>query len=253
MSKSAYGMLAGVAALSVFALAQPASALTMKQCSEKYKTANDAGVRRLHELERLPQGRVRRGRHDGAQEGQGREGQSARPRRPLRRPDPACRNAARNFKAAKDAGTLGGMTWNEFRKAGCVAKTAAAKPAIKKEAARVAPAAEDHDGQRRRNAARATSRRRAAGTLGAMTWNEFRSAGCPTTIAKQSGSMLPTMGSIFPTTIARKYAGQTAGKARMLTCRDQYRANKAAGITEPRWTEEGGGYYSECNKRLSQQ
>ena len=30
----------------------------------------------------------------------------------------------------------------------------------------------------------------------------------------------------------------------MLTCRDQYRANKEAGVTEPKWTEEGGGYYS---------
>ena len=43
MSKRAHGMLAGVAALAAFAIAQPASALTMKQCSEKYKTANDAG------------------------------------------------------------------------------------------------------------------------------------------------------------------------------------------------------------------
>ena len=43
MSKTAYGTLAGVAALAAFAIAQPANALTMKQCSEKYKTANDAG------------------------------------------------------------------------------------------------------------------------------------------------------------------------------------------------------------------
>ena len=43
MSKTAYGMLAGVTALAAFAIAQPANALTMKQCSEKYKTANDAG------------------------------------------------------------------------------------------------------------------------------------------------------------------------------------------------------------------
>ena len=61
------------------------------------------------------------------------------------------------------------------------------------------------------------------------------------------------MGSLFPSGVAKKYAREPAGKARMLTCRDQYRANKEAGITEPRWTEEGGGYYSECNKRLSQQ
>jgi hypothetical protein len=43
MSKTAYGTLAGVAALAALAIAQPASALTMKQCSEKYKTASDAG------------------------------------------------------------------------------------------------------------------------------------------------------------------------------------------------------------------
>ncbi len=63
-----------------------------------------------------------------------------RPSRPPRRPDRACRNAARTIKAAKDASTLGGMTWNEFRKAGCVAKTAAAQARDKKETARVAPA-----------------------------------------------------------------------------------------------------------------
>ena len=165
---------------------------------------------------------------------------------------PSMQECSANFKAAKDANTLGGMTWNEFRKAGCVAKTAAAKPAMKKETARVAPAETTTTVTQKECSARYQSAK-TAGTLGTMTWNEFRSAGCPTTIAKKSGSMLPTMGSIFPTSIARKYAGQKAGKARMLTCRDQYRANKEAGITEPRWTEEGGGYYSECNKRLSQQ
>ena len=86
-----------------------------------------------------------------------------------------------------------------------------------------------------------------------MTWNEFRKAGCPTTIAKKTGSMVPTMGSIFPTSIAKKYAGQSVGKARLLTCRDQYMTNKAAGIRQPKWTEKGGGYYSDCNKKLSQQ
>ena len=44
MSKANYGMLAGVVALSAFALAQPANALTMRQCSEKYKAAHDAGI-----------------------------------------------------------------------------------------------------------------------------------------------------------------------------------------------------------------
>jgi len=38
--------------------------------------------------------------------------------------------------------------------------------------------------------------------------------------------MLPTMGSLFPSGIAKRYARQPAGKARMLTCRDQYRADR---------------------------
>ena len=157
-----------------------------------------------------------------------------------------------NFKAAKDTDTLGGMTWNEFRKAGCVAKTAAAKPAVKKEAARIAPettttvtpAGMQHPlpgGQVRRHARRHDVERVPLRRMPAPPLPSGAAACCR------------PWASIFPTSIAKKYAGQKAGKARMLTCRDQYRANKEAGITEPRWTEEGGGYYSECNKRLSQQ
>ena len=37
----------------------------------------------------------------------------------------------------------------------------------------------------------------------------------------------------------------------MQTCLDQYNANKAAGHgNSMNWIEKGGGYYSECNKRL---
>ena len=34
-------------------------------------------------------------------------------------------------------------------------------------------------------------------------------------------------GAVFPTAISTKYVKETAGKARMHTCRDQYHANKA--------------------------
>ena len=186
MSNGAYRILAGAAVLSAFALVQPASALTMKECSAKYKAAHDAGV-------------------------------------------------------------VGAMNWNDFRSAECGAD---ATMALKKAKAAPSTAAA---GPSMQECSAKYQAAKDAGTLGGMTWNDFRKAGCPTTIAKRSGTMTPTMGSIFPTGIAKKYAREGAGKARMLTCRDQYRANKAAGITEPRWTEEGGGYYSECNKRLSQQ
>ena len=248
LSKIAYGMLASVAALSVFSLAQPASALTMKQCSEKYKTANDAGgvgSMNWNDFRKAECG-------EGASMAFKKVKAEKKAEPSTAAAGPSMQECSANFKAAKDANMLGGMSWNEFRKAGCVAKTAAAKPAMKKETARVAPAETTTTVSQQECSTRYQAAK-SAGTLGALTWNEFRSAGCPVTMAKRSGSMLPTMGSLFPTSIARKYAGQKAGKARMLTCRDQYRANKAAGITEPRWTEEGGGYYSECNKRLSQQ
>jgi hypothetical protein len=48
-----------------------------------------------------------------------------------------------------------------------------------------------------------------------------------------------------------KYAQESAGKGRMHTCVDQYNANKATnGNGGMKWIMKGGGYYSECNKRL---
>ena len=253
MLKSAYRMLASVAALAAFAIAQPAGALTMKQCSEKYKSANDAGSVGTMSWNDFRKAECGEGATMALKKVKTEKLKSEKITPATAAAGPSMQECSANFKAAKDAGTLSGMSWNEFRKAGCVAKTAAVpKPAIKKEAARLAPTAEATTVSQQECSARYQAAK-TAGTLGPMTWNEFRSAGCPTTIAKKSGSMLPTMGSLFPAGIAKKYARQPGGKARMLTCRDQYRANKAAGITEPKWTEEGGGYYSECNKRLGQQ
>jgi hypothetical protein len=37
----------------------------------------------------------------------------------------------------------------------------------------------------------------------------------------------------------------------MKTCADQYKANKATNANGGmKWIEKGGGYWSECNKRL---
>jgi hypothetical protein len=48
-----------------------------------------------------------------------------------------------------------------------------------------------------------------------------------------------------------KYSKETAGKARMHTCVDQYNANKAANANGGmKWIQKGGGYYSECSKKL---
>ena len=114
------------------------------------------------------------------------------------------------YKAAKDAGTLGGQKWNDFRKAQCGAEaTPAAAPAA-------APAK-----QAKKEAAPAAS------------------------------PASPGGAAVFPTAVDPKYSKESAGKARMHTCVDQYNANKAANANAGlKWIQKGGGYYSECNKRL---
>jgi hypothetical protein len=115
------------------------------------------------------------------------------------------------YKAAKDAGTLGGQKWNDFRKSQCgdaAAATPAAAPAAK-------PAA------------------------------SAKPAAAPKAAAAPSGP------AVFPTAVAPKYSSETPGKARMHTCVDQYNANKATGANGGlKWIQKGGGYYSECTKRL---
>jgi hypothetical protein len=88
---------------------------------------------------------------------------------------------------------------------------------------------------------------RSAGTLGGMTWQESRKAKCGA--AATPRAYRP--GAVFPSGIAPKYADEPSGKARRLTCLDQYRANKASNANAGlRWIQKGGGYYSECNRRL---
>jgi hypothetical protein len=116
------------------------------------------------------------------------------------------------YKAAKDAGTLNGVKWNDFRKAQCgAAATAAPAPATTQPT--------------------------------------------PTTTAKPTSAPMrapaATGNAVFPSAVSSKYSSESAGKARMHTCLDQYKANKANTANSGlKWIEKGGGYYSECNKRL---
>jgi hypothetical protein len=112
------------------------------------------------------------------------------------------------YQAAKAAGTLNGLKWNEFRKEQCGAEATAAPPP---------PAAEK-----------------------------------PAAAAKPAAAPPAPIGNaVFPTAVSPKYSSESAGRARMHTCRDQYVANKAANANGGlRWIQKGGGYYSECNKHL---
>ena len=117
------------------------------------------------------------------------------------------------YQAAKTAGTLNGQKWNDFRKAECGAEavTAPAAPAAPKEAEAKPKKPE----------------------------------------AAPAAAPMPSGPAMFPMAVDPKYAKESAGKARMHTCVDQYNANKATNANGGlKWTQKGGGYYSECNKKL---
>jgi hypothetical protein len=103
---------------------------------------------------------------------------------------------------------------------------------------------------------------KSAGTLGGQNWRDFRKAHCgadataatpaaaPPATAPAAAPK-PTGNAVFPTAVSPKYSTESAGKARMHTCLDQYNANKAANANGGlKWIQKGGGYYSECNKQL---
>jgi hypothetical protein len=116
------------------------------------------------------------------------------------------------YKAAQTANTLNGMKWNDFRKAQCGtdAPATAAAPA--------APAA---------------------------TSPLAKPAAAPAAAAAGSA--------VFPRAVSTTYAKESPGVARRKTCLDQYNANKAKSESANGgmlWIQKGGGYWSECNKRL---
>jgi hypothetical protein len=100
----------------------------------------------------------------------------------------------------------------------------------------------------------------ANGALKGMSWNAFRKAQCganaapaaAATTTAASTAAVRAGSAVFPSAVSPKYADESAGKARMHTCLDQYKANKTSGGNGAlKWVQKGGGYYSECNKRLS--
>jgi hypothetical protein len=129
------------------------------------------------------------------------------------------------YQAAKTAGTLAGQKWNDFRKAQCGADAAAATPAT-------APAA-------------APAPAPAAAPKEAKKEAKKEAAPAPAPAAAPSGP------AVFPSAVDPKYSKESEGKARMHTCVDQYNANKAGnGNGGLKWIQKGGGYYSECTKKL---
>jgi hypothetical protein len=167
------------------------------------------------------------------------------------------------YQAAKTAGTLNGMKWNEFRKTECGTEaTAAPAPATAPLPTPTAHGLSMHECSAKYQAAKT------AGTLNGMKWNEFRKSQCgaeataepaPATAAApapatRSAAPVAIGNAVFPSAIDPKYSNESAGKARRETCLEQYNANKANNANGGlKWIQRGGGYYSECNRRLKGQ
>jgi hypothetical protein len=136
------------------------------------------------------------------------------------------------YKAAQAAGSAKGMKWNDFRKAECGADASAA-PAT--------------------TSAPATPPPKQATTPPPAPKQATTPPPAPKQATAPSKAPAPASAgnAVYPTAVAPKYSSETAGKARMHTCLDQYNANKASNANGGlNWIQKGGGYYSECNKRL---
>jgi hypothetical protein len=138
------------------------------------------------------------------------------------------------YKAAQAAGTLNGQKWNDFRKAQCGSDAAPPAPSSTEMAPSAAVPATSSAPPPPAPAAPATP---------------AAAENAPATSAPPPPPASADV--VFPSAIAQKYAGEAAGKARMHTCLDQYNANKAGGGNgNLKWIQKGGGYFSECSKRL---
>ena len=125
------------------------------------------------------------------------------------------------YNDAKTAGTLNGMSWNDFRKSQCSAEATPAAATTATPPATPAPAP--------------------APTMAAK----------PAKPAPAPAAPAAAGDAVFPTAISPKYASESAGKQRMHTCLDQYNANKATNANGGlKWIQKGGGYYSQCNAKL---
>ena len=137
------------------------------------------------------------------------------------------------YKAAQDANTLNGMKYADFRKANCGAD-ATAEPAATTTPPKTTPA-----------------KTTPAPTTAATDESEPTITNTEHTAEPAAPTTVAPKGVVFPKAVDPKYASESAGKARMHTCLDQYHANKTNNaLGGLKWIQKGGGFYSLCNAKL---
>ena len=146
--------------------------------------------------------------------------------------NPIQKECSQKYQAAKAANTLNGMKYGEYYKQCVAAAKAAPAPASPTPTAAPAPAP-------------------APATPTAAPAPKPAPAAPTTTAARPSAAPAATGATVFPTALSPQFSTESAGKQRMHTCLAQYNANKTTnGNGGLKWIMKGGGYYSECNKRL---
>ncbi|TPI35442.1 hypothetical protein FJW07_23570 [Mesorhizobium sp. B3-1-9] len=276
--------LTGITVATLF-LAAPANALTMAECSTKYNAAKDAGTlagQTWNQYRKAQCGSDASAATDtkAATDAKAATDTKAADTKPAKKTKAAAaatddaakglssKECSAKYQAAKSAGTLNGMKWNDFRKAECGAgATAAAATAPAKTAKTSTAAADGGKGLSMAECSTKYQAAKTANTLKGMKWNDFRKAECgagaddddtvpaPTEATYTNEPAKPSVaapkGVSFPKAISPKFATETPAKGRMHTCLEQYYANKDANtLNGLKWIQKGGGFYSLCNAKL---
>ncbi len=132
--------------------------------------------------------------------------------------DAAMKICGEKWQAAKASGSTNGATWPKF-----LADCRSSLPAAPASAPAVAPA---------------------SAPAPAGKPNSKPAIDLPAS-AKVAGAP------IFPPAVSAKFAELRPAQARQKTCSEQYQANKTTGGNAGlNWLEKGGGYWSQCNKKL---
>ena len=268
-------------AVATFFFAAPANALTMAECSTKYNASKDAGTLNGQTWNQFRKAQCGTDATKTDAKAAATDTTTAKPAKKAAATTAAAadtsgkalssKECSAKYQAAKTAGTLNGMKWNDFRKTECAAGATAAAASTsttttKAATTTTAPAA----GGKGLSMAECSTKYQAAKTankLNGMKWNDFRKAECgaaagdddsvpaPTEATYTSEPEKPTAvapkGVTFPKAISPKFASETPAKGRMHTCLEQYYANKDANtLNGLKWIQKGGGFYSLCNARL---
>jgi hypothetical protein len=246
-----------------------AKGLTSKQCSAKYQAAKGAGTL----------GDMKWNDFRKAECGPGATADIDAPAKATKKKTAATaddddddaakglsmKDCSAKYQAAKEAGTLGDMKWNDFRKAQCGPGSSIEVDSSK--STKAVAKADTSGGLSIKECSTKYQQAKADGTLGDLKWNSFRKAKCSADAADDDTVPAPDeatytndpdtpanaapRGVKFPRAVSSKYSNESEGKARMHTCLDQYYANKENDtLGGLKWIQKGGGYYSLCNARL---